>query len=82
MNRWSTAKTTTSGSMDIAAATKSSWRLTVWAVVKLARATWTVQEFSSCPMTSGHRKEFHDPMKTIAPTAANAGRALGTTMRQ
>jgi hypothetical protein len=33
-------------------------------------------------MTSGQRKEFHDPMKTIVPTAAKTGREVGTTIRQ
>lgn len=63
-------------------ATNSSCRLRFCAVVNVDRATCTVHASWSCPITSGHRNAFQAPMKTIVPTAAKTGRALGTTMRQ
>ncbi|CAM5301186.1 hypothetical protein SALBM135S_04679 [Streptomyces alboniger] len=60
----------------------SSCRRITWEVVKVARATWTVQASRSWPITRGQRKEFQAPMKTIVPTAAKTGRELGTTTRQ
>lgn len=82
MYRCNSRNTTTSGAIETAAATNSSCRLRFCAVVNVDRATCTVHASWSCPITSGHRNAFQAPMKTIVPTAAKTGRALGTTMRQ
>src|SRR3954463_9138781 len=68
--------------MDTVGGGNSAWMLTVCAVVKVDRATWTVQLDWSWPMTSGHRKAFQLVMKVITAIAEKKPVELGTTIRQ
>src|SRR5258708_39867100 len=68
--------------METSEARNSSCRLMVCAVRKVDSATCTVQLDESCPMTSGHRKEFQLAMKVMTPIAAKKFSELGTTIRQ